>query len=38
MELEAVEAMKLRTTSQPDSNPITGADLGSGLVQGRDSE
>lgn len=38
MEFEAVEAMKLRTTSQPDSNPITGADLGSGLVQGRDSE
>ncbi|MBX6689983.1 manganese catalase family protein [Pseudomonas sp. USTB-Z] len=38
MEFEAIEAMKLRTTSQPDSNPITGADLGSGLVQGRDSE
>lgn len=33
---EVLEAMKARTTSEPASNPITGADLGSGLVQGRD--
>jgi Mn-containing catalase len=40
VELSAVEDsllmdMKARTMSDPESNPITGADLGSG-VQGRD--
>ncbi|MBA1324665.1 MAG: manganese catalase family protein [Chitinophagaceae bacterium] len=35
-EFDVVEAMKLRTASDPASNPITGADLGSGLVQGSD--
>ncbi|HEN8704453.1 TPA: manganese catalase family protein [Pseudomonas putida] len=35
-EAEAVEAMKLRTMSDPTSNPVTGADLGSGLVNGKD--
>ncbi|CAG8865755.1 putative manganese catalase [Pseudomonas fluorescens] len=35
-EMQVLEAMKLRTTSDPASNPITGADLGSGLVQGKD--
>jgi Mn-containing catalase len=31
---EVLEAMKLRTMSDPSANPVTGADLGSGLVQG----
>ncbi|PWY45576.1 manganese catalase family protein [Pseudomonas putida] len=35
-EAETVEAMKLRTMSDPTSNPVTGADLGSGLVNGKD--
>ena len=35
---EVLEAMKLRTMSDPTSNPVTGADLGSGLVQGGDSK
>nr|WP_314877568.1 manganese catalase family protein [uncultured Pseudomonas sp.] len=35
-EFDVVEAMKQRTASDPASNPITGADLGSGLVQGSD--
>lgn len=33
---EVLQAMKARTTSDPASNPITGADLGSGLVQGQE--
>jgi Mn-containing catalase len=33
-----LEAMKLRTQSDPTANPVTGADLGSGLVQGKDVE
>jgi Mn-containing catalase len=32
-DLDVLEAMKLRTKSDPAANPITGADLGSGLVQ-----
>ncbi|WP_407312540.1 manganese catalase family protein [Pseudomonas sp. nanlin1] len=32
-----LEAMKVRTASDPTSNPVTGADLGSGLVQGKDA-
>ncbi|MEN5107248.1 manganese catalase family protein [Pseudomonas sp. TWI672] len=35
-DLAVVEAMKLRTMSDPASNPVTGADLGSGLVNGKD--
>lgn len=35
-DLEVVEAMKLRTQSDPTSNPVTGADLGSGFIQGKD--
>ncbi|MGO3987246.1 manganese catalase family protein [Pseudomonas sp. SAS7] len=35
-DLAVLEAMKLRTMSDPDSNPVTGADLGSGLVNGKD--
>ena len=35
-EAQVLEALKARTTSEPDSKPITGADLGSGLVQGKD--
>lgn len=35
-DVELLEAMKVRTQSDPGSNPITGADLGSGLVQGND--
>lgn len=35
-EAEAVEAMKLRTMSDPTTNPVTGADLGSGLINGKD--
>lgn len=34
---ETSEAMKVRTMSNPASNPVTGADLGSGLVQGKDA-
>ncbi|RMO88321.1 Mn-containing catalase [Pseudomonas syringae pv. philadelphi] len=33
---EVLEMMKERTLSDPTSNPITGADLGSGFVQGKD--
>jgi Mn-containing catalase len=33
---ELLEQLKLRTQSDPDSDPITGADLGSGMVQGKD--
>ncbi|KPW20079.1 putative catalase [Pseudomonas cannabina pv. alisalensis] len=33
---EVLEMMKERTMSDPTSNPITGADLGSGFVQGND--
>jgi Mn-containing catalase len=36
-DLEVLEAMKARTMSDPASNPVTGADLGSGLVQGKDA-
>ncbi len=35
-ETETVEAMKLRTMSDPTTNPVTGADLGSGLINGKD--
>lgn len=35
-DLAILEAMKLRTMSDPASNPVTGADLGSGLVNGKD--
>jgi Mn-containing catalase len=35
-EQELLEQMKLRTQSNPDADPITGADLGSGMVQGKD--
>lgn len=34
-EAEVLEALKARTTSDPLSNPVTGADLGSGFVQGK---
>ncbi|MFG0408481.1 manganese catalase family protein [Pseudomonas sp. FYR_11] len=34
-DLAALEAMKLRTASDPASDPVTGADLGSGLVNGK---
>lgn len=37
-DMKLVEAMKARTVSIPSANPVTGADLGSGLVQGPDSE
>ncbi|GLH43242.1 MULTISPECIES: manganese catalase family protein [Pseudomonas] len=33
---EVLEAMKIRTASDPLSEPVTGADLGSGYVQGKD--
>ncbi|RMN40931.1 Mn-containing catalase [Pseudomonas syringae pv. apii] len=33
---EVLEMLKERTMSDPDSNPVTGADLGSGFVQGDD--
>lgn len=33
---EMLEAMKIRTASDPLSNPVTGADLGSGWVRGKD--
>ncbi len=32
-----LEAMKIRTASDPLSEPVTGADLGSGYVQGKDA-
>jgi Mn-containing catalase len=35
-DLAVLEAMKLGTRSDPASNPVTGADLGSGLVNGKD--
>ncbi|MFK3773032.1 putative manganese catalase [Pseudomonas sp. IsoF] len=35
-EAETVEAMKLRTMCDPTANPVTGADLGSGLINGKD--
>lgn len=34
---EVLEAMKVRTASDPLSEPVTGADLGSGFVQGKDA-
>lgn len=34
--MDVLEAMKLRTQSDPSANPVTGADLGSGLVQGKE--
>ncbi|MBP1145919.1 MULTISPECIES: manganese catalase family protein [Pseudomonas] len=34
---EVLEMMKERTQSDPAANPITGADLGSGFVQGKDA-
>lgn len=30
-----LEMMKLRTASDPTANPVTGAELGSGLAQGK---
>lgn len=36
-ETELLEQMKLRTQSDPAADPITGADLGSGMVQGKDA-
>lgn len=35
-DLDVLEAMKLRTQSDPAANPVTGADLGAGLVQGKE--
>lgn len=35
-DVEVLESLKLRTMSDPQANPITGADLGSGFVQGKD--
>jgi len=35
-DVEVLESLKLRTMSDPEANPITGADLGSGFVQGKD--
>lgn len=37
-DMQLLEAMKSRTASNPNANPVTGADLGSGLVQGPESE
>ncbi|RMV98034.1 manganese catalase family protein [Pseudomonas caricapapayae] len=34
---EVLEMMKERTQSDPSANPITGADMGSGFVQGKDA-
>lgn len=34
-DIEVLEAMKARTASDPLSEPLTGADLGSGYVQGK---
>lgn len=36
-DMEVLEAMKLRTRSDPTSNPVTGAELGSGYIQGKDA-
>ena len=36
-DIEVLEAMKIRTASDPLSEPVTGADLGSGYVQGKDA-
>lgn len=36
-EESVLEAMKIRTASDPLSEPVTGADLGSGYVQGKDA-
>jgi Mn-containing catalase len=33
---DVLDAMKLRTLSNPEANPVTGADLGSGVLQGKD--
>lgn len=35
-DMDVLEAMKLRTQSDPSTNPLTGADLGSGLAQMKD--
>ncbi|WP_213878857.1 manganese catalase family protein [Pseudomonas sp. dw_358] len=35
-DFDVLEAMKLRTASDPTANPVTGADLGSGYVLGND--
>ena len=35
-DMDVLEAMKLRTQSDPSANPLTGADLGSGLAQIKD--
>lgn len=34
-DVEVLESLKLRTMSDPEANPISGADLGSGFVQGK---
>jgi Mn-containing catalase len=36
-DLDVLEAMKTRTASDPSSEPVTGADLGSGFVQGKNA-
>lgn len=36
-DVELLEPLNARTMSDPQSNPVTGADLGSGLVQGKDA-
>jgi len=36
-DIDVLEALKTRTMSDPNSKPVTGADLGSGLVQGEDA-
>lgn len=36
-DVEVLEAMKARTASDPLSEPVTGADLGSGYVQGKNA-
>jgi Mn-containing catalase len=36
-DFDVLEAMKTRTMSDPSSNPVTGADLGSGLAQDKDA-
>lgn len=35
-DMDVLKAMKLRTQSDPSANPLTGADLGSGLAQIKD--
>jgi Mn-containing catalase len=35
-DLDVLEAMKLRTASDPTADPVTGADLGSGYGQNKD--